>query len=160
MHTQSSARHRRMGQPDSSEVEEVAADLDLSVVVPVYNSAGTLEALLQRIARMAEGVVDSYEIILVDDDSQDDSWAKMISLREAYRDHLVAVQLMRNYGQHNALMCGLGLARGRLIVTMDDDLQNPPEEIPRMTIKRITSKPESASEKCCRTDSLMKGSSK
>ncbi|MBK7676805.1 MAG: glycosyltransferase [Candidatus Accumulibacter sp.] len=68
----------------------------------------------------------------MDDDSRDDSWGVMQSLTEIYDKHLVSVQLMRNYGQHNTLMCGLGLARGAYVVTMDDDLQNPPKEIPKM----------------------------
>ncbi len=106
--------------------------LDLSVVVPVYNSSATLPALLERLTTVLEGITPRYEIILVDDDSRDDSWGVMQSLTEIYDKHLVSVQLMRNYGQHNTLMCGLGLARGAYVVTMDDDLQNPPKEIPKM----------------------------
>lgn len=106
--------------------------LDLSIVVPVYNSASTLPQLLARLSAVIAPITSSYEIILVDDGSRDDSWAVMQSLRDQYSDHLVAVQLMRNYGQHNTLMCGLGLARGEYVVTMDDDLQNPPEEIPKL----------------------------
>ena len=104
----------------------------LSVVVPVYNSARTLASLLGRLRETLDRHVGSYEIVLVDDGSRDDSWAVIQSLRAEYGTHLVAVQLMRNYGQHNALMCGLGLARGEYVVTMDDDLQNPPEEIPKL----------------------------
>lgn len=107
-------------------------ELDLSVVVPVYNSAGTLNSLLERLTNTLQSIVRRYEIILVDDGSRDDSWTVIQSLRATYGDRLVAVQLMRNYGQHNALMCGLGMARGAYVVTMDDDLQNPPEEIPKM----------------------------
>jgi len=107
-------------------------ELELSIVVPVYNSASTICPLLERITKEIETITRSYEIILVDDGSRDDSWAVIQSLRANYADHLVAVQLMRNYGQHNALMCGLGVARGVYVVTMDDDLQNPPEEIPKL----------------------------
>lgn len=106
--------------------------LDLSIVVPVYNSALTLGALMERLTRTMRGIAGRYEIILVDDGSRDASWETIQSLQERYGDHLVAVQLMRNYGQHNTLMCGLGLARGEYVVTMDDDLQNPPEEIPKL----------------------------
>ncbi len=128
-----SPENRRLRIPaDVPQFGTVSPELDLSFVVPVFNSAGTLEELVARISRMAVGVAESYEIILVDDDSQDESWAVIQSLRQRYREHLVGVQLMRNYGQHNALMCGLALARGKVIVTMDDDLQNPPEEVPRM----------------------------
>lgn len=106
--------------------------LDLSVVVPVYNSAGTLRSLLERLTNTIDEITRSYEIVLVDDGSRDDSWAIIQSLRLKYVDHLVTIQLMRNYGQHNTLMCGLGVARGEYVVTMDDDLQNPPEEIPKL----------------------------
>ncbi|KFB70966.1 MAG: Undecaprenyl-phosphate 4-deoxy-4-formamido-L-arabinose transferase [Candidatus Accumulibacter phosphatis] len=108
------------------------SSLDLSVVVPVYNSAGTLPALLERLTLVLEGITPRYEIILVDDGSRDDSWGVIQSLTEIYGERLLGVQLMRNYGQHNTLMCGLGLARGAYVVTMDDDLQNPPEEIANM----------------------------
>ncbi len=106
--------------------------LDVSVVVPVYNSAATLPTLLERLSRVLGATTQRYEVILVDDDSRDDSWKVMQSLHEAYGDRLITVQLMRNYGQHNTLMCGLGLARGEFVVTMDDDLQTPPEELPKL----------------------------
>lgn len=112
--------------------DDTPAELDLSIVIPVYNSASTLAQLLARLTQTIETVTQSYEIILVDDGSRDDSWSVIQSLREPYSEHLAAVQLMRNYGQHNTLMCGLGMARGEYVVTMDDDLQNPPEEIPKL----------------------------
>ncbi len=112
------------------------AALELSVVVPVYNSQATIALLLERLTPALGRLTPHYEIILIDDGSPDDSWQAIEQQRERYRDHLVAVQLMSNFGQHNALMCGLGLARGRFIVTMDDDLQNPPEEIGRL-LQRI-----------------------
>ncbi len=107
-------------------------ELALSIVVPVYNSAATLPQLLERLGRAIDPLTKDYEIVLVDDGSRDDSWVALQSLRARYGDHMVAIQLMRNYGQHNALMCGLGVARGEYVVTMDDDLQNPPEEIPKL----------------------------
>lgn len=106
--------------------------LALSIVVPVYNSSSTLSTLVERLAKVADNIAENYEIVLIDDSSCDDSWSVIQPLRELYRSNLVAVQLMRNYGQHNAIMCGLGIARGKYIVTMDDDLQNPPEEIPKL----------------------------
>ena len=109
----------------------IEPSIDLSVVIPVYNSAAMLEELLARLTEVLAPLVPRYEVILVDDGSKDESWKVMCSLSERY-DTLVTVQLMRNYGQHNALMCGLSMAKGNLIVTMDDDLQNPPEEIPKM----------------------------
>lgn len=107
-------------------------ELDLSIVVPVYNSSKTLCELVERLTRTIEATSKNYEIVLVDDGSRDDSWIVIQSLMARYGKNMVAVQLMRNYGQHNALMCGLGLTRGEFVVTLDDDLQNPPEEIPKL----------------------------
>ena len=113
-------------------VENSLPRIDLSIVIPVYNSANALESLLARLSKVMLSITSSYEIILVDDGSRDDSWAVIQSLRGVYGVNLIAVQLMRNYGQHNTLMCGLGMVRGEYVVTMDDDLQNPPEEIPKL----------------------------
>ena len=107
-------------------------ELDLSIVIPVYNSEATLDLLHSRLGAVLGALGQSYEIILVDDGSPDASWSKLEQLCMLDPGHVLAVQLMRNYGQHNALMCGLAMARGALVVTMDDDLQNPPEEIPKM----------------------------
>jgi len=111
---------------------DIRPQLALSIVVPVYNSAPTLRLLLERLVGTLDGLTDAYEIILVDDGSRDESWKMLQSLRARFGNHMVAIQLMRNYGQHNTLMCGLGVARGEYVVTMDDDLQNPPEEIPKL----------------------------
>jgi glycosyltransferase involved in cell wall biosynthesis len=105
---------------------------ELSVVIPVYRSAPTVPTLVQRLTTVLDGEGLDYEIVLVDDSSPDDSWAAMQHQRELHGDRVRTIQLMRNYGQHNALMCGLGQARGEVVVTMDDDLQNPPEEIPAL----------------------------
>ena len=108
------------------------SQLHLSVVIPVYHSAATLEAFLDKLMRVLNRTGRSYEIIFVDDGSPDDSWQVLAKLQTARPDRIVAIQLMRNFGQHNALMCGLRHAQGELVVTMDDDLQHPPEEIPRL----------------------------
>jgi undecaprenyl-phosphate 4-deoxy-4-formamido-L-arabinose transferase len=105
---------------------------DVSIVVPVYNSAATLASLIQRLTMVLDQEPETYEIVLVDDGSADDSWPVLQRLRAQSGSNLVTIQLMRNYGQHNALMCGLRHAQGRVVVTMDDDLQNPPEEIPKL----------------------------
>jgi undecaprenyl-phosphate 4-deoxy-4-formamido-L-arabinose transferase len=106
--------------------------MDLSVVIPVYRSAPTLEQLLLRLRAVLDGTGLDYEIVFVEDGSPDDSWRVLEALRLRQPERLAAIQLMRNYGQHNALMCGFRHARGDLVVTMDDDLQNPPEEIPKL----------------------------
>jgi undecaprenyl-phosphate 4-deoxy-4-formamido-L-arabinose transferase len=107
----------------------------LSVVIPVYNSAATLPALVERLVSALEHLNRSFEIVFVDDGSADTSFAVLMALRERYPRHIIAIQLMRNFGQHNALMCGLRHARGSYLITMDDDLQNPPEEIPKLVEK-------------------------
>jgi len=106
----------------------------LSVVVPVYNSEETLPTLMQRLTSVLQTLTSSYEVILVNDDSRDGSWRVIIELAAA-DPHLRGVNLMRNYGQHNALLAGIRLARFDVIITLDDDLQNPPEEIPRLLEK-------------------------
>ena len=118
--------------PDESPPLTASPVMDVSVVIPVYNSAATLNELLERLTCVLGSVTQRYEVILVDDGSRDESWSVMQSLQSIYAEHLVTVQLMRNYGQHNTLMCGLGLAKGDFVFTMDDDLQNPPEELPKM----------------------------
>lgn len=106
----------------------------ISVVVPVYRSKSTLEALVGRLRETLISLVghEAFEIILVDDNSPDDSWHELKRIYEIDSSHLKIVKLMRNFGQHNAIMCGFNQASGQYIVTIDDDLQNPPEEIPTL----------------------------
>ncbi len=106
--------------------------MDLSIVIPVYRSAATLQTLTKRLMAVLDGMGMRYEIIFVDDGSPDDSWEVLQRIHATFPELIVVVQLMRNFGQHNALMCGFRHCRGRYIVTMDDDLQNPPEEIPTL----------------------------
>jgi len=104
----------------------------VSAVVPVFRSAGTLEPLCQRLAAALRPLVgDRYEIILVEDGGGDGSWAEVERLAGSIPE-VRGFRLSRNYGQHNALLCGIRAARGDVIVTIDDDLQNPPEEIGRL----------------------------
>ena len=101
----------------------------LSVVVPVYNSEGSLRVLVERVESVLEGV--DYELVLVNDGSVDGSWDRVQELAAEF-PRVRGFDLMRNYGQHNALLAGIRAAEGALIATIDDDLQNPPEEIPRL----------------------------
>ncbi len=103
----------------------------LSVVVPVYNGALSLPLLVERLHPVLVSLTDRFELILVNDGSRDDSW-RVISQIAADYPWVQGINLMRNYGQHNALLCGIRAARYDVIVTMDDDLQNPPEEIPKL----------------------------
>jgi undecaprenyl-phosphate 4-deoxy-4-formamido-L-arabinose transferase len=103
----------------------------ISVVTPVYNSASNLDELLKRLAPALDALGLPYEVVLINDGSRDDSWAVICRLQEAHA-WVRAVNLMRNYGQHNALLCGVRMARYATVVTLDDDLQHPPEEIHRL----------------------------
>ena len=105
---------------------------ELSIVVPVYRSAPTLRLFTSRLLSVLESITPDFEVVFVDDGSPDDAWQILSQLQAEHPERIVAVQLMRNFGQHNALMCGFRTARGRLVVTMDDDLQNPPEEVPKL----------------------------
>jgi undecaprenyl-phosphate 4-deoxy-4-formamido-L-arabinose transferase len=100
----------------------------ISVVVPVYRSARLLASLVERLKSVLEREGRPWEVILVDDASPDDSFAVMRQLRSSDA-RVRIVQLARNHGQQHATLCGLNYARGAEIVTLDDDLQNPPEEI-------------------------------
>lgn len=102
----------------------------ISIVVPVYSSAATLPVLVERLVRALDG--RQFEIILVDDCSRDGSWAVLKALKTQYGGLLKIVRLLTNRGQHNAILCGFSRATGDIVVTMDDDLQNPPEEVPKL----------------------------
>jgi glycosyltransferase involved in cell wall biosynthesis len=103
----------------------------LSVIVPVYNSEASLRPLVARLEPVLRQIASEFELILVNDGSRDTSW-KVVE--ELSRDHpwIRGFDMMRNYGQHNAILCGIRQARHALVVTMDDDLQHPPEELPKL----------------------------
>ena len=110
---------------------EVARTESVSVVVPVYRSASILPVLYQRLTAVLQTLGCPYELLFVEDCGGDDSWQVIRQLTE--QDHCVrGIRMSRNYGQHSALLCGIRAARFGVVVTIDDDLQNPPEEIPRL----------------------------
>ena len=106
----------------------------ISVVVPVYNSQAILPELIAKLARVLGKVSQHFEVVLVNDGSSDRSW-EVISELAKMHGWIHGINLMRNYGQHNALLCGIRAANYGVIATMDDDLQHPPEEIPRLLEK-------------------------
>lgn len=110
------------------------AELGCSVVVPVYKSRETLEPLTLRLAQVLPQISPQHELVLVCDGSPDDSWAVIERLSRAH-PFVRGVCLMRNYGQHNATLCGIRAARYGVIVTMDDDLQHAPEDVPALVTK-------------------------
>ena len=105
-----------------------------SVVIPVYNSEAIVEETIDRTTNFFDQHDLRYELILINDGSWDDSW-KIISEKARRLPHVTAINLLKNYGQHNANMCGFKHTRGDFVITMDDDLQNPPEEIEKMIRK-------------------------
>ena len=107
-----------------------------SVVVPVYNSARTLEELCSRIAATFAKLGATFQIILVNDYSSDNSWDIIQALKVKLGEKLIAIHLRRNFGQHKALLCGFQFASGEYIITLDDDLQFYPEDI-ELLINRI-----------------------
>lgn len=106
-----------------------------SVIIPVYNSQNTLEELFERIDKCFEKHQLKYELIFVDDGSEDHSWQVLRKLKENYNEKIKAIRFVRNFGQHNAVFCGLSYVTGEFIITLDDDLQHPPEEIPKLIEK-------------------------
>src|SRR6478752_7769467 len=105
--------------------------MDISVVIPCYRSRETLSELVGRLHTVLGGSADRYEVILVVDGSPDDTYAVAREL-ELASPNVHAILLRRNYGQHNALLAGIVRARYPIVVTMDDDLQHRPEELPRL----------------------------
>jgi glycosyltransferase involved in cell wall biosynthesis len=103
----------------------------ISVVTPVYNGEGSIAELCRRLGEVLPQLAAEYEVILVNDGSRDRSW-EVISELSSRTPSVHGLNLMRNYGQHNALLCGIREAKYDVIVTMDDDLQHPAEEIPRL----------------------------
>lgn len=106
-------------------------ELDISIVVPLYNEEESLPELMAWIDRVAKKEKLSYEVIMVDDGSDDDSWKVIEALKPQY-EGLKAIGFGRNYGKSAALYCGFEAAQGEVVITMDADLQDSPEEIPEL----------------------------
>ena len=100
----------------------------ISVVIPVYNSQDSIGLVVEKLADVLPTLTDTYEAILVEDNGQDNSWGVIQQLSQQYA-WVDGFKLMRNYGQHSALLCGIRRANYDVIVTMDDDLQHPVEKI-------------------------------
>jgi undecaprenyl-phosphate 4-deoxy-4-formamido-L-arabinose transferase len=108
--------------------------MNCSVVIPVYRGEDTLEPLIERLGKVLPQVAEAYEVLLVNDGSPDNSW-NVIGKLASQHDWVQGIGLMRNYGQENATLCGIRTARYEVIVTMDDDLQHCPEELPKLISK-------------------------
>lgn len=103
----------------------------ISIIVPVYDSLEILPTLVERLSPVLLSLDQPFELILVNDHERDQTW-KLIGELVSKQDWIRGICMMRNYGQHNALLAGLRMARFETSVTLDDDLQHPPEEIPKL----------------------------
>lgn len=106
----------------------------ISVVIPVYKAEECLQELFLRLKATLTTLTDNFEIIMVEDCGGDLSWETIVELSRMDQ-RVKGIQLSRNFGQHNAILCGVRAAQGEMIITMDDDLQHPPEEIPTLVDK-------------------------
>lgn len=106
--------------------------MDLSIVIPLYNEEESLPELYQWIERVVTSAGLSYEVIFVDDGSTDKSWQVITQLSNEHPDHVRGASFRRNYGKSPALNTGFGMANGNVVITMDADLQDSPDEIPEL----------------------------
>lgn len=107
----------------------------VSLVIPVYNEAGNLPMLLERLFPVMDAIEKSYEIIFINDGSKDNSFALLENYYLEHPDKIRVIDFKKNFGQHMAVMAGFELAQGEIVITLDADLQNPPEEIPKLIAK-------------------------
>jgi dolichol-phosphate mannosyltransferase len=115
----------------SSEAWQLGPRPELSLVVPMYNEQTNVEAFVAAVAAVLDGSGIEYEVVLVDDGSRDGTWTAIVEAARS-RPSLRGVSLSRNFGHQGALLAGLNHARGRAVVTMDGDLQHPPETVPEL----------------------------
>ena len=103
--------------------------MEYSVIIPVYNSELSLEELSTRLITTLNSISSSFELIFVDDFSKDNSWEVLNKIKKGHPDKIKIIRFAKNYGQHNAVFCGLKYAKGNYSITIDDDLQQAPEDI-------------------------------
>ena len=114
--------------------ESVDEKIHISIVVPLYNEEGSISELVRKIKETCGALKECYEIILVDDGSTDNTW-KIIEAEKKISNRIKGIKLRRNFGQTSAMVAGFDNAAGRIIITLDGDLQNDPTDIPRMLVK-------------------------
>jgi glycosyltransferase involved in cell wall biosynthesis len=107
---------------------------EFSIIIPVFNSESCLKETVKSVITATETLNKDYEIILVDDGSRDGSWEIIKQLKNT-NNNIVGIKLSKNFGQHNALLCGLNVCNGNYIITMDDDLEQNPTDIPKLLEK-------------------------
>lgn len=133
----------------------VTDNVKISFVLPVLNEASNLEELYNRLSRVMEKLGESYEIIFVDDGSQDNS-LNLVQSFQMRDERINVIALTRNFGQHAAILAGFNHSKGEIIITMDSDLQNPPEEIPKLIDKLNEGYEVAAGWRVSREDSLFR----
>ena len=107
---------------------------DITVVIPVFNSVETLRPVYERTAATIAKLEKSFEILFVEDGGPLESWNELKSIKKAFPETVTLIRLGRNYGQNAATVCGITNAKGGIVITMDDDLQTPPEEIEKLIL--------------------------
>src|ERR1039458_9913935 len=110
----------------------MTTDVELSVIIPCYNEEEVLGECHRRLSGVLEGMGGTYECVYVDDGSRDHTWLQLRAMQEESAGKVAAVALSRNFGHQPAVSAGLSLARGKAVVIIDADLQDPPELIPEM----------------------------
>jgi len=113
--------------------------IQYSVIIPVYNGELTVKPLFERLKSFFESYKYNYEVIFVYDCGNDNSWEVLMQLKKDYSTNIKLIKLSRNFGQHNALICGFENASGEYVITMDEDLQHAPEDIAKLIIKQSES---------------------
>jgi glycosyltransferase involved in cell wall biosynthesis len=106
--------------------------VEYTVVIPVYESVNTLEPLFQGINQVMIELRVNYEVIFVEDSGSEDGWKELLRLKYLNSDRIKIIRLSRNFGQNGATLCGIDQAQGKKVITIDDDLQTPPEEIKKL----------------------------
>jgi len=104
--------------------------MEYSVVIPVFNSQYSLKELFKRVKESVQKISNDFEVIFVDDYSSDKSWSVLNQIKQLNQNQVKIISFAKNYGQHNATMCGFRHAKGNVVITLDDDLQHNPEDIP------------------------------
>ena len=112
-------------------MNNLSTQIDVSIVIPVFNEISLIDELYSRLKVVCKGLGKNYEIIIVDDGSSDGSYEKLIQLKKNDAT-LRIVKFTRNFGQQAAVLAGFRTSQGKIIVQLDSDLQNPPEEIPKL----------------------------
>ena len=145
----------RILQPGSNEEQGQPSQPLISVVIPVYQAGRIVGPLVRRLAGALNEITAQYEVILVDDGSQDDSWGA-IERQCAEDERLKGIKLSRNFGQHSAITAGLEQSRGQWVVVMDCDLQDQPEELSRLYAKALAGYDIVFARRAARTDGWIK----